>query len=235
MSQQLAVRNLCVRYGAAIALHGVSFDVATGECVAVVGANGAGKSTLGKAIARLVPATGEVRYGGRELPRDAVRAGVVYVPEGRMVFPQMTVEDNLRVGAFAVRRAFDWRERRDVVFERMPRLAERARVRAGLLSGGEQQLLAIARALMARPSLLVLDEPSLGLSPAAVRSVSEFLAELGREFSVTTIVLEQNTAFAARIADRGVLLRLGEVVESRLSKEELADPRRLQQKADGQP
>lgn len=235
MSQQLAVRNLCVRYGAAIALHGVSFDVATGECVAVVGANGAGKSTLGKAIARLVPATGEVRYGGRELPRDAVRAGVVYVPEGRMVFPQMTVEDNLRVGAFAVRRAFDWRERRDVVFERMPRLAERARVRAGLLSGGEQQLLAIARALMARPSLLVLDEPSLGLSPAAVRAVSEFLADLGREFSVSTVVLEQNTAFAARIADRGVLLRLGEVVESRLSKEELADPRRLQQKADGQP
>lgn len=235
MSQQLAVRNLCVRYGAAIALHGVSFDVATGECVAVVGANGAGKSTLGKAIARLVPATGEVRYGGRELPRDAVRAGVVYVPEGRMVFPQMTVEDNLRVGAFAVRRAFDWRERRDVIFERMPRLAERARVRAGLLSGGEQQLLAIARALMARPSLLVLDEPSLGLSPAAVRAVSEFLADLGREFSVSTVVLEQNTAFAARIADRGILLRLGEVVESRLSKEEMADTRRLQQKAGGQP
>lgn len=235
MSQQLAVRNLCVRYGAAIALHGVSFDVATGECVAVVGANGAGKSTLGKAIARLVPATGEIRYGGRELPRDAVRAGVVYVPEGRMVFPQMTVEDNLRVGAFATRRAFDWRERRDVIFERMPRLAERARVRAGLLSGGEQQLLAIARALMARPSLLVLDEPSLGLSPAAVRAVSEFLADLGREFSVSTVVLEQNTAFAARIADRGILLRLGEVVESRLSKEEMADTRRLQQKAGGQP
>lgn len=235
MSQQLAVRNLCVRYGAAIALHGVSFDVATGECVAVVGANGAGKSTLGKAIARLVPATGEIRYGGRELPRDAVRAGVVYVPEGRMVFPQMTVEDNLRVGAFSARRAFDWRERRDVVFERMPRLAERARVRAGLLSGGEQQLLAIARALMARPSLLVLDEPSLGLSPAAVRAVSEFLADLGREFSVSTVVLEQNTAFAARIADRGILLRLGEVVESRLSKEEMADTRRLQQKAGGQP
>ena len=214
VSAHLSVRGLTVRYGPALAVSGVDFDIARGETLAVVGANGGGKSSLGKAVARLVPSTGEILLDGAPLAAKAVRAvaaGVVYVPEGRMVFPQLSVADNLRAGAFAVRRREDWEARRATLYERLPRLADRAGVKAGLLSGGEQQLLAIGRALMAFPSVLVLDEPSLGLSPSAVATVTGFLREIQQEYAMTVLLLEQNTAFAARLAGRALVLEVGRV------------------------
>jgi branched-chain amino acid transport system ATP-binding protein len=211
MTPRLEVSDLAVRYGQALAVRGVSLAVAEGETLAVVGANGGGKSSLGKAVARLAPSTGAVLLDGAPVPPravDAVGAGIVYVPEGRMVFTQLSVADNLRAGAFSARRR-DWEARRATLYERLPRLAERASVRAGMLSGGEQQLLAIGRALMAFPSVLVLDEPSLGLSPSAVVTVTDFLREIQREYAMTVLLLEQNTAFAARLADRTLVLELG--------------------------
>ncbi|ABL83609.1 MULTISPECIES: ABC transporter ATP-binding protein [unclassified Nocardioides] len=223
-SAALAVRDLAVRYGRAVAVEHISLTVGTGECLAVVGANGAGKSTLGKAVSGLVPlAGGAVEYGGRPVGRDAVRAGIVYVPEGRMVFPQLTVEENLKVGGFVRRRRDDWREQRDAMYALVPRLADRSSLRAGLLSGGEQQLLAIARALMARPRLLVLDEPSLGLSPMAIGTVTRFLDELRAETDLSILLLEQNTAFAARLADRGMVAKLGRIDRDDLSQADLAE------------
>jgi branched-chain amino acid transport system ATP-binding protein len=222
-AQSLEVVNLSVKYGKAVAVVDVSLHVGMGECVAVVGANGAGKSTVGKAVAGLVPAAGgQVTFHGEPVHTDAVRKGIVYVPEGRMVFPQMTVEDNLKVGAFVRRRERDWREQRTAMYDLVPRLADRSQIKAGLLSGGEQQLLAIARALMARPRMLVLDEPSLGLSPAAIRLVTGFLDQLRADTGVSMLLLEQNTAFAARLADRGMVMTLGEVETEGLSKDDLA-------------
>lgn len=226
MTVELEVRDLAVRYGQALAVRGVSFAVEHGETLAVVGANGGGKSSLGKAVARLVGSTGEVLVGGSPVPRTAVAAvgaGIVYVPEGRMVFTQLSVADNLRAGAFSVRRTQDWEARRATLYERLPRLAERASVRAGLLSGGEQQLLAIGRALMAFPSLLILDEPSLGLSPSAVVTVTDFLREIQDEYATTILLLEQNTAFAARLARRALVLELG-VVRDEVDAATLAAP-----------
>ncbi|MCW2793527.1 MAG: amino acid/amide transporter ATP-binding protein 2, family [Nocardioides sp.] len=218
----LSVRRLSVTFGKAIAVADISLDVAEGECVAVVGANGAGKSTLGKAVTGLVHVSGgSVELTGQPVGADAARRGALYVPEGRMVFPQLTVEENLKVGAFTQRRLGDWRTQRDVMYDLVPRLAERARVRAGLLSGGEQQLLAIARALMARPRLLVLDEPSLGLSPTAITTVTRFLGQLRVDTGVTILLLEQNTAFAARLADRGLVVSLGRVERTSLTQTQL--------------
>jgi branched-chain amino acid transport system ATP-binding protein len=218
----LSVRQLSVSFGKAIAVADISLDVAEGECVAVVGANGAGKSTLGKAVTGLVPLSGgSVELDGQPVDAGAVRRGALYVPEGRMVFPQLTVEDNLKVGAFTQRRRSDWRVQRDAMYDLVPRLAERARVRAGLLSGGEQQLLAIARALMAQPRLLVLDEPSLGLSPSAITTVTTFLGQLRTDTGVTILLLEQNTAFAARLADRGLVVSLGRVERTSLTQAQL--------------
>ncbi|WGX96074.1 ABC transporter ATP-binding protein [Nocardioides sp. L-11A] len=220
----LTVHDLAVRYGRAVAIERMSLMVAAGECLAVVGANGAGKSTLGKAVAGLVPAaSGRIEYAGAPVARTAVRDGIVYVPEGRMVFPQLSVEENLKVGAFVRRRHGDWQERRDAMYALVPRLEARARVRAGLLSGGEQQLLAIARALMAEPRLLILDEPSLGLSPSAIGTVTEFLGGLRREGALSILLLEQNTAFAARLADRGLTAKLGRIDRDGLSQRELAE------------
>lgn len=226
MTRYLEVRDLAVRYGQALAVRGVSFTIEQGETLAVVGANGGGKSSLGKAVARLVGSTGEVLLDGTPVPRTtvaAVGAGVVYVPEGRMVFTQLSVADNLRAGAFAVRRKRDWEARRATLYERLPRLAERASVRGGLLSGGEQQLLAIGRALMAFPSLLVLDEPSLGLSPSAVVTVTDFLREIQAEYDTTILLLEQNAAFAAKLAQRALVLELG-VVRDEVDAATLATP-----------
>lgn len=219
----LSVRDLEVRFGNAVAVENVSLDLAEGECLAVVGANGAGKSTLGRAVAGLVPPSrGTIDLEGAPVDRGVVRRGVVYVPEGRLVFPQLSVEDNLRAGGFVRRRTDDWRVQRDVMFDLLPRLRERREVKAGLLSGGEQQLLAIARALMARPRLLVLDEPSLGLSLSAITTVTSFLDQLRQDTGVTMLLLEQNTAFAARLAERGIVVTLGRVEREGLSQNELA-------------
>ncbi|HAL27108.1 MAG TPA: ABC transporter ATP-binding protein [Chloroflexi bacterium] len=202
----LDVRDLVVRYGAIEAVHGISFDVQAGEVVALIGANGAGKTSTLAALSGLVrPARGTVRLLGRDLagaPAHAiVRAGLVQVPEGREILARMSVHENLLLSGATDATA---------MYERFPILAERRALPAGNLSGGEQQLLAIARALLAKPRVLLLDEPSLGLAPKMVASVFEVLAELKRS-GTTMLLVEQNALRALRLADRGYVLELGRI------------------------
>ena len=200
-----------MRYGAVEAVHGISFTADGGAVTALIGANGAGKSSTLAAISGLVPATGHVAFEGRDLsgsaPHAIVRAGIVQVPEGREILARMSVEENLLLGL---------RGSRDAVrgaYERFPILAERRALAAGNLSGGEQQMLAIARALLARPRLLLLDEPSLGLAPKMVAAVFEILADLKRQ-GVTMLLVEQNALRALRLADRAYVLDLGRITMS---------------------
>lgn len=202
----LEVRDLVVRYGAIEAVHGISFEVQAGEIVALIGANGAGKTSTLAAISGLVrPAGGTVRLLGRDLaglpPHAIVRAGLVQVPEGREILARMSVHENLLLSGAADASA---------MYERFPILAERRALPAGNLSGGEQQLLAIARALLAKPRVLLLDEPSLGLAPKMVASIFEVLAELKRS-GTTMLLVEQNALRALRLADRGYVLELGRI------------------------
>jgi branched-chain amino acid transport system ATP-binding protein len=206
----LEVEELRVRYGAVEAVHGVSFAANAGEVTALIGANGAGKSSTLAAISGLVPAGGRIRFDGRDIagtpPHAIVRAGIVQVPEGREILAQMTVEENLLMGLRG-------RDRSDLgsAYERFPILRERRGLLAGTLSGGEQQMLAVARALLARPRLLLLDEPSLGLAPLIVKRVFDTLADLKSQ-GVTMLVVEQNALRALRLADRAFVMELGRIV-----------------------
>lgn len=211
----LSVRDLHVSYGPVTALRGVSFDIASGQCVALIGPNGAGKSSLLTAIAGAVRARrGEIWFFGRALTtlsiEDILRSGVALVPEGRDVFATMTVEENLHLGA-TIRRD-DKAVRADIgdLYQLFPRLQERRCQPAGYLSGGEQQQLAIARALMCRPRLLMLDEPSLGLAPAITKQVFNILRRL-RERGTTILLVEQNAGRALEIADRAHIIRDGTI------------------------
>jgi branched-chain amino acid transport system ATP-binding protein len=228
----LTVSNLSVRYGQAVALLDLSFEVGERSISAVVGANGAGKSSLGKAVCGLVSAHGSVTFDGQDVSGkksfDRVAAGMVYVPEGRMVFKQLTVLENLRAGAFTTRRKHDWERRAEEMLDRVPRLRERSKVRAAVLSGGEQQLLAVCRALMPHPKLLVLDEPSLGLAPSAVDLVADFLGQLVEEEQLSLLILEQNVAFASRLATEAIVLDLGHVAAV-LDREGISDPGKARQ------
>ncbi|MEU8382601.1 ABC transporter ATP-binding protein [Streptosporangium sp. NPDC048865] len=217
----LTVRELKVRYGhSAPALYGIDVDVAEDGVLAVLGANGAGKSTLLRAVAGTLPlhrgaiATGEIRYQGKRLngldPAAIVREGVVSVPEGRQIFARMTVEENLRAGGLVIRSAAARRTARHRVLELFPVLGERAHTRAGLLSGGEQQMLAIGRALMARPQVLLLDEPSLGLAPRVVLRVAMAVREI-RAQGTAVVLVEQNATMALDVADRVLGLSVGTV------------------------
>lgn len=226
----LIVRNLRAGYGRIEALHGVSLSVKQGEIVAIVGANGAGKSTLLKTIAGLiVPWQGELLLQDRPLagrkPPEIVAAGIGLVPEGRWLFPPMSVLDNLRLGAYLRLRRGDKeavREDLDRVFELFPILAERRKQPAGSLSGGEQQMLAIARALMSRPKLLLLDEPSTGLAPLLVEKIFETLVQLNGE-GITFLVVEQNARVALAVARRGYVLETGRMVLQGRAQELLED------------
>jgi len=212
----LQLEGVGAAYRGLKALQGVSLEVAQGEIVAVVGANGAGKSTLLKAIAGQVATEGAIRFDGTPLarvpPHRIARMGVSLVPEGRRLFPRLSVEDNLRLGAYAKRDA-DRFKPLDLVFSLFPRLSERLRQRAETLSGGEQQMLAIGRALMSRPRLLMLDEPSQGIMP---RLVDDIFAAVGRirALGVTVLLVEQRLVEALEIADRAYVLQTGRVVLS---------------------
>ena len=217
----LSLRNLTVAHGGVIAVHSLSLSVAPGEIVALVGANGAGKSSTLRSVAGLIPASaGSVLFKGEDLASaDAVarvRLGISLVPEDRALFPGMTCGENLRLGLYA-RRSWDLFEKRaETVFHLFPRLRERLRQRAGTLSGGEQQMLAIGRALMQEPELLLLDEPSLGLSPALTRAVFEKISEIRRS-GVTILLVEQKARMAMDLADRAYVLSVGKIVREGLA------------------
>jgi len=224
----LSVKDLAVDYGAIRALHGISFEANEGEVVTLVGANGAGKSTTLRALSGLVrPSGGEIWFEGKRIdgrPGHVVtRLGLVQVPEGRRPFADMTVRENLLLGAFnrSRREAGDAMER---VFQSFPRLKERFGQTAGTLSGGELQMLAMGRGLMAKPKLLMLDEPSMGLSPILVREIFSIIAEINRQ-GTTILLVEQNAFMALKIAHRAYVLETGRVVLSGSAKELREDPR----------
>jgi branched-chain amino acid transport system ATP-binding protein len=211
----LDVKALSARYGRAEALHEVSLSVADGEFIAVLGPNGAGKSTLMRAIMGLIANSGEVMFQGKPLPRQAPDAcaarGVVLVPEGRGIFAPMTVAENLELGAYLLNDSDEFGRRRTRVFELFPRLRERLDQTAGSLSGGEQQMLAVGRALMADPKILLLDEPSLGLAPKVVDEILSTLALLNKG-GLPIVLVEQKAPLALKLANRAYLLSVGRLI-----------------------
>jgi branched-chain amino acid transport system ATP-binding protein len=215
MGHRIAIQDLCVRYDGIQALFGVSLDVAAGEVVAVLGANGAGKTTLLHAIAGLVPIqSGSVLIDGDAINRwraeQIVRSGVSLVPEGRRIFARLSVEENLRLGAYFVSAAV-FRTRFEELVEIFPLIAERRRSYAGYLSGGEQQIVALARSLISKPDVLLLDEPSAGLSPIATANVYRSLRIFARDSKITMLLVEQNVRWALELANRGYVLELGRI------------------------
>ena len=227
MTALLTVQDLEVRYGAIAALKGISFEVADGEIVALLGANGAGKTTTQKTVSGMLrAAAGTITFDGQRIDgipaHRLIELGICHVPEGRHVFPRMTVAENLEMGAFRFRRPDEAELER--VLTLFPILRERIRQQAGTLSGGEQQMLAIGRALMGKPRLLLLDEPSMGLAPLIVRQIFDIVREINGS-GVTVLLVEQNAAQALALANRGYVLETGEIVLSGTGQELLADDR----------
>lgn len=225
----LVVNNLVVDHGAIRALNGVSFSVETGKLSAVIGANGAGKSTLLRTLSGLNKATeGSATWADHNLlhgkPESHVRHGVSHVSEGKSVVAELTVEENLELGALWRRNKKESRETKKEVIELFPRLGERLEQQADTLSGGERQMLAIGRALMARPMLLLLDEPSLGLAPLVIEQIFQTIRGIVDSMKVTVVLVEQNAMGALKIADTGVVLNLGHVAATGSASDLIADP-----------
>jgi branched-chain amino acid transport system ATP-binding protein len=211
----LEVQDIHTFYGNIEALKGVSLEVNDGEIVTLIGSNGAGKSTTLRSISGLSPARqGAIRFDGRDIhhmpPQEVVKMGISQSPEGRRCFPRMTVRENLELGAY-LRRDAHIKDDLDRVFDLFPRLQEREKQKAGTMSGGEQQMLAIGRALMGRPRLLLLDEPSMGIAPILVERIYETIAEINRQ-GTTILLVEQNANFALGVSNRGYVLETGKVV-----------------------
>ena len=226
MTVLLELHDVHASYGPTRVLHGVSFAVEEGSSVALLGANGAGKTTTLRAVSRMVQTTGEIRFGGRSLGRlsteGVARLGVAHVPQGRGIIADLTVDDNLRLGAYARRDRAGVKADFARVLGQFPRLDERRRQPAGTLSGGEQQMLALGRALLQRPRLVMLDEPSLGLAPLVVREIFETLERLNREEGLAVLVVEQDATIALRSCRDACVLEVGRVVLSGPS-DELAE------------
>jgi branched-chain amino acid transport system ATP-binding protein len=218
VTPKLKVTNVDARYGQVQVLRGISFEVKEGEVVVVLGANGAGKTTSLRAICGMVSTTGSVQIEGQEVrgrdTADIVRRGVAHVPQGRGTFPELSVLDNLHVGAYVRKDRKGIEEDIDRWLEVFPRLSERRSQSAGSLSGGEQQMLAVARAMMSRPKLLLLDEPSLGLAPLIIEDLFRRFGEINKETGTTMLIVEQNANLALDIADRGYVLESGSMVLS---------------------
>jgi len=229
-SPLLQVKNLRAGYGRAEVLHGIDLQADKGSVITVIGPNGAGKSTLLNTLMGILPGQGGIEFNGERLSaltlEERVMLGVALVPEKRELFATMSVEDNLVLGAFRQVRQHNrlWREQMDVVFELFPRLKERRSQQAGTLSGGERQMLALGRALMSRPALLMLDEPSLGLAPLIVKEIFRTIDAL-RKTGVTTLLVEQNARAALETADYGYVLEMGEIALQGPAAELATDPR----------
>ncbi|MEA4911040.1 MAG: ABC transporter ATP-binding protein [Oscillospiraceae bacterium] len=209
----LEIRGLTVSYGAIEAIHGVDMDVEQGKITAIIGSNGAGKSTIINAVSGMVKHGGSVKFDGRELPEKSfknVKSGIIQVPEGRRVFAGLTVEENLRLGAYALRDQKQVKQLIEQQFELFPRLKERRSQDAGTLSGGEQQMLVISRGLMGKPRLLMLDEPSLGLAPIIVREVFTIIERI-RDDGITVMLVEQNAKKSLSVCDYGYVIENGHV------------------------
>ena len=212
----LELKDLTVNYGAITALHGISLSVPDGKIVTLIGANGAGKTTALKTISGLLkPKSGEILYSGKNIagqpPHQIVKLGLSHVPEGRMIFANLTVMENLQLGAYLQKDKQVIRRELENVFSLFPRLKERDKQIAGTLSGGEQQMLAIGRALMSRPKFLMLDEPSLGLAPLLVKTIFEKIVEINHQQGITILLVEQNANLALEISHLGYVLETGKV------------------------
>ncbi len=216
MPSLLEAEELEAQYGWTKVLHSVRFSVETGGITTILGANGAGKTTTLRAVCGMVRTGGQIRFDGRRIDgkatEDIVRLGIAHVPEGRGTFVNLTVEENLRLGAYSRRDASRPSEKLQRVYGYFPILAERRQQIAGTLSGGEQQMLAVARALMSRPRLLLLDEPSLGLAPLVVREIFQIVRAINRQEGVSVLLVEQNASLALDLADHAYLLETGRVV-----------------------
>ena len=213
MSNILEIRDLVVSYGGIEAVKGISMDVPEGQIITLIGANGAGKSTTLKSISGIVrPKNASIKFNGEEIfgktPNYIVSKGIILVPEGRRVFDNLTVAENLRIGAYL--RKDNLKADMDYVYGLFPRLKEREWQMAGTLSGGEQQMLAVGRALMSRPKLIMMDEPSLGLAPLIVKSIFEIIKTINKE-GITVLLIEQNANMALKIADKGYVMETGEI------------------------
>ena len=228
MTALLALDNVSVSYGRIQAVRDVSVAIAPGQIVTIIGPNGAGKTTLMQAAMGLLPSGGAMRFEGRDLGgvdvEARVESGMCLVPERRELFHDMNVEDNLTLGAYSRRASADIRMGLDEVFERFPRLRERRRQLAGTLSGGERQMLALGRALMAKPRLLLLDEPSLGLAPLIVREIFRTIASL-RSLGISILLVEQNARAALETADYGYVLETGQVTQQGKAADLIGDPK----------
>lgn len=230
MNQILDFKNVKLYYDHVYALKGVSLNVNEGETVALIGANGAGKSSILRAITGLRKIkSGEIYYNGKRIdganPAELVKAGIAMVPEGRRVFPYMTVKDNLLMGAFTRNDKADIARTLEMVLGRFPRLKERYSQAAGTMSGGEQQMMVIGRALMAKPKLLLLDEPSLGVAPKLVQDIARSIVAINRDEKVSVLLVEQNSRMALRISQRAYALTTGSIALSGKSDELMKDDR----------
>ena len=218
MASLLEVRGLFARYGGTCVLHGMDFDVEEGGITTILGANGAGKTTTLRAVCGMVKTDGAIRLGDRNIERhateDIVRQGVAHVPDGRGTFLGLTVEENLKLGAYTRRDRANVPAEFERVYGYFPRLKERRRQQAGTLSGGEQQMLAVSRALMSKPRLLLLDEPSFGLAPLVVKGLFDILRTINANEKVSMLLVEQNASLALDLADHAYLLETGRVVVS---------------------
>ena len=223
----LEVRNLRAGYGPTEVLHGLSFSIPEGSITALLGANGAGKTTTLRAVCGTVRTSGEVLFEGKRIDgkstEDIVRLGVAHVPDGRGTFTDLTTEENLRLGAYARRDRASLAEDYERMYRLFPILAERRHQQAGTLSGGQQQMLAVARALMLRPRLLLLDEPSFGLAPMVVKEIFEVMRDINRSQKVTILLVEQNAAMALKLADHAHLIETGSILMSGSSKDLMND------------